>query len=203
MRPPRLTQTGFGAAGSVVVAASVLLVFLAMSAAAPSSGAAKPTRLTNGPVVFRIAGGTKDPDSFEAGLRYVIVFKLNRDPKTRLSGDDYRRGIDNPRGNYSILGRRINLTDECCYPAKFRNVDRCFMTYVGTDHGDPRAIPLLNRVRIGQRVDVQIQPLTPSVDGRPKLGARHNRRVTLRAADAKLRSPSAREALNRIGCLRP
>lgn len=115
--------------------------------------------------------------------------------------DTFRCGIENPRGNYSMLRGRINLADECCYPAKFRDVDSCFMSYVGTF--PPESLRMLKKVRIGQRVDVQIQPLVRTSDGRPQLGPPYNRRVTLRSADAKLRGSKARETLERIGCLRP
>lgn len=185
----------------LVVLGALVVAATAGIASPPSTAPANvtPTRLVHGPVVFRVTGHA-DPDTVEGRYRYEIVFKLNRDPRTKVTDEDLARGIDGPRGNYSMLNHRIVVGDECCLPEKFRNVRNCFFTYVGTDYF-PSRLRLLDRIRVGQRLNVRIQPLTPSTTGRAKLGKRYDVRATMRLADVKLRSSSARRALRRIGCL--
>lgn len=135
-----------------------------------------------------------NPDDFRSQYRYVVVFKLNQDPTARLNDADFRRGINGPRGNYSIAG--FNLSSPEGDPDSFRDVPNCFFSFVA---GPWRP---LDRVKLGRRVETRLRPLTPSPDGEATLGRLYVVRSTLRLADPRLSRPAARAALHRIGCLR-
>lgn len=152
-----------------------------------------PTRLVHGPAVFRIDRTGVDPDAPESEYRYVVVWKLNRDPRRgRITDADLRRGIDGERGNYSING--FGLADETGLPFRFRTTKTCFFTYVNVPWRR------LDRVRVGRRVEVRLRPLTPDPSGKPTLGRLFVVQSTLRRSNPKLRTHAARAALRRIGC---
>lgn len=181
-----------------LTAAAAVGHFVLWPAAAPSGPA--PTRLVHGPVVFRVTGYQHlDPETTnEASYRYLVIFKLNRDPYTRLNDEDRARGIDSPRGNYSMLDGRINLADVPSPPHEFDGRN-CFFSDVSAD-ARPSQLRALNRIPTGMRVKVRLQPLTPSSDGRPRLGKVYVVRATIRKTNVFLRQPNARSALKRIGC---
>lgn len=167
---------------------------------APSTPTA--TRLLHGPLVFRVTGTEQldEETSNAANIRYLVIFKLNRDPRMRLSDDDLARGIDSSRGNYSLLGGLVNIADDV-QPSQFGGRS-CFYSAVTSD-AFPAQLRALNRIPTGRRLNVRLQPLTPSPDGRPTLGKVYVVRATLRRANVYLRQRGAQRALARIGCPRP
>lgn len=176
---------------SLTAAVGLLGVLLASGTAANASTA--PTRLVHGPVVFRIDRAGVDPDAPESEYRYVVVWKLNRDPRMgRITDADLRRGIDGERGNYSING--FGLANEIGAPERFRTTKTCFFSYVDVPWRR------LDRVRVGRRVEVRLRPLTPDPSGKPTLGRLYVVRSTLRRSNPKLQTHAARAALRRIGC---
>jgi len=162
-----------------------------VAAGAGARAADTPTRLVHGPAVFRIDLTGVDPDTPEAEYRYVVVWKLNRDPRIRITDDDLKRGIDSERGNYSINGFGLAVETS---PRRFRKTRTCFFSYVDAPWRR------LDRVRAGRRVEVRLRPLTPDASDRPTLGRLYVRRSVLRRSDPKLRSADARRTLRRIGC---
>jgi len=175
---------------SHLIAAAVTLT--GVWAPETTAASASATHLVRGPAVVRIDRRGVDSDSPESEYRYVVVFKLNRDTRRRITDDDPNRGIDGERGNYSING--FGLANETGAPGKFRDQTNCFFSYVDAPWRR------LDRVRLGRRVEVRLQPLTPDSSGRPTLGKRYVVRRTLRLSDPKFRSHAARSALERIGC---
>lgn len=154
-----------------------------------------PTRLVAGPLLFRLEG-TPAPSDFDlsAQERYAVIFRLNRGPGA------VRRG--------SSFGLFL-LADNGLTPTVYRAKTNCYdATLEGK--GSPTA-PLarrLDRLALGTRVRVDIQPLTTT--GEPQISNVYVRHPRLRRTRASLdssnnlalviRTPSARRALHQIGC---
>lgn len=151
------------------------------------------TRLVHGPVAFRLTGWEGDPDARLA--RYVFLYKLNQD----VRAERFSVGNDSTRGNFAVEG--LNFIENG--PSKF-GPRGCFALTVYSADG-----PLYNgaydgrleRFRLGARLRVSLQPLTPGAAGEPVLGRKLFARPRLQRADYRLRGRAARRELKRIGCL--
>jgi hypothetical protein len=118
--------------------------------------------------------------------------EANRDPLARVTPE----GVAGSRGSYGLVGYElaeyggVAATDKPgCFGA---NVE----TWVGEDE-----LRLLDRIPLGGRVAVQLQPLTPSKrPGRPVLGKSYVFHPKMRTADHLFNSDDAQRQLATIGC---
>ncbi len=183
---------GFAAAGNLVA-----------TGAAPAAQAAEtptPTRLVHGPAVLRLTNlQSAGTFSSQAEWRYLVLFKLNQDivlrPYSR-QGEDWMT----TRGNFRIAGfwRSLNLGI-----SKFGSPGCLAMVVyaAGTQstEGDPEA-DVLDKLRVGGRVKISLQPLTPGPNGRAILGKTYVSYPRLQTADVLLKGKRARQVLKRLGC---
>jgi len=116
-----------------------------------------PTTLVGEPAVFRLTGfeGTVT----NADARYIVIFKLNRDPVIKTDPD--REGPDEDRGSFGVAGYALGDYGEADSFGGRRN---CFAGVVGTvgDDDPGPQVTRLDRIALGGRVEVALQPLTPN-----------------------------------------
>ncbi|MBA3327526.1 MAG: hypothetical protein H0T43_04415 [Solirubrobacterales bacterium] len=117
-----------------------------------------PTRLTGGPLVFRVRGATRPTPAFgDPQLRYVLIFRLNRPPK-------FSRGVLRPSGAATRLGNvqiaNLEFDDEDYAIFDFDPVDlrtgqvqpdrdNCFIGEIRNDR--PATVRALDAIRHDDR----------------------------------------------------
>jgi hypothetical protein len=156
-----------------------------------------PTRLVAGPVLFRISGAPR-PTRHQSTPQslYNMIFRLNREPI--YHGDIEELPFDTPVGDYSIIDQSIGWNFENSIFAFGKTVgEHCFVGAFDTEDV-PAAI---RRLRLGERVRVELQPTTPAGHRKLKLGSKvYVRYPRLLSADYYVHSRRALAALKRIGC---
>lgn len=177
------------------IAILAIVVCVVLMAAPPGQSKSASTRLVSGPVIFRLAGYQHLPDSSGRKLwRYLMVFRLNRNPGPRSHRDE-DPGLTR-YGNFSVQGTDIAVDDLF----QRASPSQCIaFTPVQFD----RWQPLLGKVKIGRRVKVELRPYAGSGDDAHRLGRTYVVRPTLHRADAGLMDSTARRELQRIGCRGP
>lgn len=133
-------------------------------------------------------------------VRYVLIFRLDRGYKAIRNGRSY--------GAFLIAGGGLD-------PFPFgRRGSHCFGAAVdGKGSDDPETVRRLDKVRRGERVRVEIKPLTLKAGKNKQIEQPFVRRPRLRVsalisdlASHTLRrrsdftNPSARSAIRRLGC---
>lgn len=156
----------------------VLLVVAAAVAVATGIGSDEisddvPTMLVGEPAVFRLTG--YEGATANSDTRYVVIFKLNRDPVIEIDPD--REGPDEERGSFGVAGYALGYYGEADAMQGRKN---CFKGTVETlaDDDPGRQVGRLDRVPPGGRVEVALKPLTPSTTGKlvpGRLFVRHPR----------------------------
>ena len=125
-----------------------------------------------------------------------MIFRLNREPK--YHGDIEELPFDTSVGNYSIINQLIGWNEEnSIFEFGTRVSAHCFVGLFDTEDVPPE----IKRLRLGDRVRIELQPTTPTASGKLKLGTTvYVRHPRLLHADYNLRSRRARAALKGIGC---
>jgi hypothetical protein len=179
----------------------------------PNPPRSVPTRLVGGPVVLRVEGG-----EHPRGMRYVLVFRLNRpypkwpkDPENRHGPAPLPRWADSALGNFAIDEFQFDFADsvfnfDASVARSIPDRDNCFIGVIYRDVERPWILPRLDAIPDGGRVRVRLRPLTPKRDGTPQYGrvyVRHPRIVRARVSGTNyltIRSPAALAVLRSTGC---
>ena len=160
-----------------------------------------PTRLVAGPVLVRLTG-TPAPTKTDGSpqVRYVLIFRLDRGYKAIRNGQSY--------GAFLIAGGGLD-------PFPFgRRGSHCFGAVVeGKGSDDPETARRLDKVRRGERVRVEIKPLTLKAGKNKQIDHPFVRRPRMRVSAlvsdivshtlsrrSDFTNPSARSAIRRLGC---
>ena len=156
--------------------------------------------LVGEPAVFRLTGYEGATSNSDA--RYVVIFKLNRDPVIKIEPD--REGPDEERGSFGVAGYALGDYGEADAMEGRKN---CFKGTVETlaDDDPGRQVGRLDRVPPGGRVEVALKPLTPSrTTGKLVPGRLFVRHPRVQIADHGLSygevSDRDERALRAIGC---
>ena len=159
-----------------------------------------PTKLVGEPAVFRLTGYEGTVTNTDA--RYVVIFKLNRDPVIKI--DPHREGPDEDRGSFGVAGYGLGFYGEA---ESFGGRKHCFAGVVETagDEAPGPQVARLDRVPLGGRVEVALQPLTPSpAAGRFVPGRLYVRHPRIQSGDHRLSYGQVSERdepkLSAIGC---
>lgn len=116
-----------------------------------------PTRPIGEPLIFRLTG--YQGSVINSLARYMIVFKLNRDPVKKITPPP-EEGDSEVRGEFSIQGTAVGVEGNAkAFPGTncFAGVDE-----VGLPSQPGPELRRLNRIPLGGRVSVELKPLTPS-----------------------------------------
>lgn len=159
------------------------------------------TEVRGGPLVFRLTGDQRG--SGQVPRQYAMVWRLSRDPCTKLS---YSRlgtaGAAGRCGNYGIVGFEMARDfDLGKFDLPNKQGSECFGAFL--DLSPATAVrSRLDRIPEGHRASAYIQPFDPPTSGNdiPPLGKLNTSHPKMRAADFRLRNRSARRALQSIGC---
>ncbi len=152
-----------------------------------------PTKLLGGPLVFRVNEAPRTrPSNVTPRLRYVVVFRLNRDSYKTREGYAVVR---DPRGNFSVLGA-IAFTFDA--PIETLDLRNCFIGYIDAEFTD--LVRKLDALPLGAPVDVRLRPVTPKPNGTSVLGRTYKRDPPLLTTDYALKSPRVRAELGGMGC---
>ena len=185
---------------------AIALAALAATAAAVASLGSDepsddvPTKLIGEPAVFRLTGYEGTVTNTTA--RYVVIFKLNRDPVIKIDPD--REGPDEDRGSFSVAGYGLGFYGEA---ESFGDREHCFAGIVETegDEDPGPQVARLDRVPVGGRIEVTLRPLTPSPATGKLVGGRHYvRHPRIQSGDHRLSYGQVSERdepkLSAIGC---
>lgn len=116
-----------------------------------------PTRPIGEPLIFRLTG--YQGSVINSLARYMIVFKLNRDPVKKITPPP-EEGDSEIRGEFSIQGTALGAEGNAtAFTGK-----NCFagVHEVGLPSQPGPELKRLNRIPLGGRVSVELKPLTPS-----------------------------------------
>ena len=167
-----------------------------------------PTKLVSPALAFRLTGQS-DLSSFSnlKDFRYAVVFKLNRDPMTRESGDnddDAADGAPAPipgattRGNYVLRGYDFRVGRLYGRKQTKRSNRNCFVGFVSNDV--PEYLRDFRRVRLGRRVRFTSHPTRYRSDGSVGFDRLQTVYPKLRQTNVRLESKSALRLFRHIGC---
>jgi hypothetical protein len=177
-RTRRRYVTGLSALAALALAAIVIAALAEQDE--PSDDV--PTALVGEPAVFRLTG--YEGAVTNADARYVVIFKLNRDPGIKIDPD--REGPDEDRGSFGVAGYALGDYGEA---DSFGGRKNCFAGLVETegDEDPGPQVARLDRVPLGGRVAVALRPLTPSpATGKLVGGRRFARHPRIQSGDHQL-----------------
>lgn len=117
----------------------------------------------------------------------------------RFEGDD---GGDIQAGTFSLAGVDLpGYTHDTLYSRKYRPRN-CVVAYFDREGSNARDRRKLERIRIGQKVNVTLRPLA-SDNPNVSYGRTYHRRATLRQGSRySLTEPQIQRQLRNIGCQR-
>jgi hypothetical protein len=155
-----------------------------------------PTRVVHGPLIVRLTGNRDLPGRSE--FRYVVMFKLNRVLTQSPHGSDNWR---TSRGNYAVYSDVLLPSERPL--TRFGAREGCLAIVlvapgILSSGGDD--IEAMDKIPLGGRVKVRIQPLTPGPHGRAVLGKNYVYRPRLHKADIKFNGRDIRRRLAHLGC---
>ena len=187
------------------IALTALAATAIAAAAVASLGSDEPsndvsTKLVGEPAVFRLTGYEGTVTNTNA--RYVVIFKLNRDPVIKIDPD--REGPDEDRGDFGVAGYGLGFYGQA---ESFGGRKHCFAGVVETagDEDPGPQVARLDRVSLGGRIEVTLQPLTPSpATGRLVPGRLYVRHPRIQSGDHRLSHGQVSERdqpkLSAMGC---
>jgi len=166
---------------------------------ATTPGRPASTRMVGQPLLFRFVGhqSTRQGNVIIPRLAYVVIFRLNRDPKRPgTTRDKIPFGSGTSRGNYELAQDIVFATDAPIFTLGQRNSKHCF--YGVLPHG---VYPSLDDRPVGRPVRFSAQPLTPSSSGDYVLGRQFVSYPRIMGSDISFKRRAARRALAGLGCL--
>jgi hypothetical protein len=178
-----------------VLAAALLATTSAWSGTATQAATqAQKTKLLGGPLLFRVTGYKGHP---RYSLRYVVVFKLNRDPQAMLSGKPPYAYGRTTFGAFHLEDVPTPVTSGVYRQYPPRNKPRCLY---GQVLRKPAYLKELARYRIGDRLTVTLQPLTVTSNGKSVYGPKLVSHPVLRTTTRELKDAPTVRLLRSIGC---
>jgi hypothetical protein len=179
--------------------------------AGEGSAARQRTGLVRGPMVFRLTDYARAPTTTNIGSYRYAVFKLNRNPQTRIDPrhppdfEDQQEGAEvippgtTTYGNFYLEGYELDDVGSLFGRRRPAGTKHCYVGYI--DNGSARVLQRLRRTPVGRRMRVTVHPRDPRrTDGTAPFGRLHTRYPKLRVADVGLASKSARRQLWQIRC---
>jgi hypothetical protein len=209
-----LTVAGCGHDARSVQPPRTMSQVLTTASAAPDPPSRIRTKIVGGPLVFRVIGAPKPSDPgfpSNAQIRYLVIFRLNRQPRFSAPAWDplgpvrLPTGIRTTLGNYSLAGLQydMDVSVAAFNPlGDHRDTNNCFAGWITQEQ--PRTLRKLDALPIGARVAVTLQPTTPTPDGRPtltKLSRRYPRLQEMHVVHGSFETDaSASRSVGQIGC---
>lgn len=148
-------------------------------------------------MVIRYADAHRD--RIRSDYRYVVLFRLNQIVEARPSSAD---PWVTRKGTFAVLDRTFPFERP---PTRFGGRIGCLAIVIpkgGQLVTDDIVVPALDRLRVGQRVKVTVQPLTRNPDGTPTPSQRIVRRPRLMIGDIRFEGAEIKRALRELGCRR-